>query len=94
MQVDQRNRLISQGQDVYMITADKTLDIKGLVQPRPVIVIEMTMDRLDQGQVLAVITNDASTREAVPALCARRGYALLETTVQGNRLQFTIQKKS
>jgi len=75
-----------------MITADKTLDIKGLVRPRPVIVIEMIMNRLDRGQVLAVITNDASTRDTVPELCARRGYELLETTVQGNRLRFTIQK--
>ncbi|MHB8843665.1 MAG: sulfurtransferase TusA family protein [Nitrospirota bacterium] len=76
-----------------MAQADKTLDIKGLVQPRPAIVIEMTMNQLGPGQVLSVITNDAAARESVAALCAQRGYALLETTVQDGAIQFTIQKK-
>ncbi len=79
---------------LLMAQADKTLDIKGLVQPRPAIVIEMTMNQLGPGQVLSVITNDAGARESVPALCARHGYALLETTVQGRTIYFTIQKCS
>ena len=77
-----------------MAQADKTLDIKGLVQPRPAIVIEKTMSQLGPGQVLSVITNDAGARESIPALCAERGYALLETTVQGGALRFTIQKRA
>jgi len=77
-----------------MAQADKTLDIKGLVQPRPTIVIETTMDQLDPGQVLSVITNDAGARESVPSLCAQRGYVLLETIVQGGTFRFTIQKRS
>ena len=77
-----------------MAHADKTLDIKGLVRPRPAIVIAMTMDQLEPGQVLSVITNDAAARETVPALCAERGYALLETTNEGGTLRFTIQKKT
>jgi TusA-related sulfurtransferase len=75
-----------------MVHADKTLDIKGLVQPRPVLVIETTMAKLDHGQILSVITNDAGTRESIPALCSHRGYILLETTVQGGAFYFTIQK--
>jgi len=86
------------GQAVYvqgllMAHADKTLDIIGLVEPRPAIVIEMTMGQLGPGQILSVITNDAAARESVQALCAERGYALLETTREGGTFHFTIQKK-
>lgn len=76
-----------------MAQADKTLDIKGLVEPRPAIVIEKTMNQLGPGQVLSVITNDTGARESIPALCAERGYALLEMTAQGGAICFTIQKR-
>lgn len=79
---------------LLMAHADKTLDIKGLVQPRPVIVIETTMNQLDPGQVLSVITNDAAARESVPVLCAQRGYALLEMKRVGGTFHFKIQKKT
>jgi TusA-related sulfurtransferase len=90
--MDQQNRLTAHGQDVLMVYADKTLDIKGLVQPRPAIVIEATMVKLGHGQILSVITNDAHARESIPALCSHRGYSILETTVQGGTFYFTIQK--
>jgi TusA-related sulfurtransferase len=91
--VEQQSGFAAYRQDSVMAHADKTLDIKGLVQPRPAIVIEMTMNQLDPGQVLSVITNDAGAKESVPALCTRRGYALLETSVEGGTFHFQIQKK-
>ncbi len=90
--MDRQNRLTAHGQGLVMVNADKTLDIKGLVQPRPAIVIETTMAKLDHGQILSVITNDAGAKESIPALCSHRGYTLLETTEQGGTLYFTIQK--
>ena len=84
----------SVGAGLIMAHADKTLDIKGLVEPRPAIVIEMTMDQLRPGQVLSVIANDAAARESVQALCAERGYVLLEMTRVGSTFHFTIQKRN
>jgi len=77
-----------------MAHADKTLDIKGLVQPRPAIVIERTMNQLGPGQVLSVITNDAASRESIETLCAERGYALLETAREGGTFHFMILKRN
>ena len=76
-----------------MAHADKTLDITGLVQPRQATVIKTIMDGLGPGQVLSVITNDATARESVQALCADRGYALLEATREGGTFHFTIRKQ-
>ena len=90
--VEQRNGEAVCSQSLLMAHADKTLDITGLVQPRPAIVIETTMGQLGPGQVLSVITNDAAARESVQALCAERGYALLETTREGGTFHFTIRK--
>ena len=81
-------------QVLLMVHADKTLDITGLVQPRQAVVIETTMDRLGPGQVLSVITNDATAREIVQALCAERGDALLDTTREGGAFHFTIRKQT
>jgi len=75
-----------------MVKADKTLDIQGLVHPRSRAVIEMTMDGLDPGQALNVITNDISTKESVPLLCSYHGYTLLEARGERGTYSFTIRK--
>lgn len=78
--------------DMSVLKIDKTLDIKGLVNPRPTIITEHTLREMNPGQVLRVITNDVSTKRSIPELCKGRGYKLLELQEEAGALCFIIQK--
>ena len=75
-----------------ILKTDKTLDIKGLVNPRPTIITDHTLKEMDAGQVLRVITNDVSAKRSIPELCQGRGYKLLELLEEAGTLYFIIQK--
>jgi TusA-related sulfurtransferase len=75
-----------------IVQSDKTLDITGLSGPRPTILTGLTLDDMRAGQVLQVITNEATTRQSIPELCRGRGYELLGVQEDGRTLCFTIRK--
>jgi len=71
---------------------DKTLDIRGLVCPRPKVVTERTLEKMGSGQSLQVITDDMSTRQSIPSFCESRGYEILAFRENMGILYFTIRK--
>jgi tRNA 2-thiouridine synthesizing protein A len=71
---------------------DKTLDVRGLVCPRPKVVTERTLEKMESGQSLCVITNDISTKQSIPSLCERLGYEILAISEEVGILYFTIRK--
>lgn len=71
---------------------DKTLDVRGLVCPRPKAVTECTLERMDSGQSLCVITDDMSTKQSIPSLCESLGYEILVFSEDAGVLYFTIRK--
>jgi TusA-related sulfurtransferase len=75
-----------------IVQTDKTLDIKGLSGPRPAILTGRTLDDMSPGQVLQVITNEATTRQSIPELCKGRGCEILDVREDGSTLCFTIRK--
>ena len=74
------------------VTVDKTLDIKGINSPRLQELTVNTMESMNSGQVLRVITDDASTRTIMPTLCNKCGYMLVETEEYDGALYYTIRK--
>lgn len=77
---------------LVMVKIDKTLDIKGLVCPRPKALTMKTLENMVPGQVLMVVTSDRSTKQSIPSLCASRGYKVLALAEDGGTIYFTIQK--
>ena len=74
------------------LTVDKTLDIRGLVCPRPKVVTERTLEKMGPGQSLQVITDDMSTRQSIPLFCESRRYEILALRENKGILYFTIRK--
>ncbi len=72
--------------------ADKTLDIKGLTDPRPKEVTKDVLNMMSKGRVLRVISDDAAARRTIALLCEYSGYSLLSTDEDGGVICFTIQK--
>jgi tRNA 2-thiouridine synthesizing protein A len=71
---------------------DKTLDVRGLVCPRPRVITERTLAKMESGQSLCVITNDMNTKQSIPSLCESLGCEILAFSEDGGVLYFTIRK--
>jgi tRNA 2-thiouridine synthesizing protein A len=72
--------------------ADKNLDLRNELCPRPMIMVMSTIKTLSKGQVLCVDTTDPTTKQAIPKLCERAGFTLLEMTEEGDLIRFCIRK--
>ncbi len=71
---------------------DKILDVKGLLCPVPTVMTGKTLQEMDKGKLLQVITNDVTTRDSIPSLCTQEGYKLLDVKEKDGLLYFTIRK--
>ncbi len=60
-----------------MIRPDKTLDVTGLLSPRPETITGNTLSAMEPGCVLTVITTDAAATRELRLLCERLGHTLL-----------------
>jgi len=75
-----------------MIQTDKTLDIKGLAGLRAETLTWNTLNTMDPGQVLTVVTTDRSAREKLMRLCEHLGCTLLSLREEGGTLCVQIRK--
>ena len=72
--------------------AEKEIDLTNELCPRPMIMVMSTIKTLDKGDLLKVKTTDPTTKEAIPKLCERAGFTLLEMTEEKGEIFFSIRK--
>ncbi len=77
-----------------MLKMDKTLDIQGVTNPTAWIMTKQTLDAMESGQVLRVVTDNRQTALCVMTLCERLGCGLPERSEDNGRLVLTIRKQS
>ena len=71
---------------------DKILDVQGLPCPTPTIMTGNTLKDMQKGKTLQVITNDMTTKESIPSLCAKEGYELLEIREENGLIYYFVSK--
>jgi tRNA 2-thiouridine synthesizing protein A len=76
------------------IAVAMTLDCTGLSCPMPILKTKKAMDTLQPGQVLKMIATDPGSVPDINAWTRKTGNALLETTQEGGKYVFYLQKKS
>lgn len=75
------------------LTADQTLDARGLLCPEPVMMLHKAVRQLQAGQVLQVLATDPSTQRDIPKFCTFLEHSLLHCTEQGGEFNYWIRKK-
>jgi tRNA 2-thiouridine synthesizing protein A len=71
---------------------DKCLDLRREICPRPLILTMSTIKTLVKGEILRVEATDETMRKAIPKLCERAGFELLEVTEGDGFIRFRIRK--
>jgi tRNA 2-thiouridine synthesizing protein A len=76
------------------IKPDKTIDLKGLNCPIPVIKTKKAIESIEKGQVILVEITDAGSKSDIPALLRRTGNELIEMKEEAGVFKFLIRKAS
>lgn len=73
-------------------TADKTLDARGLSCPMPSVKTALTLEAMDQGQTLLVLTDDPVSRKDLPLWAESTGNTLLGLEEEGATIKIYLKK--
>ncbi|KGP72350.1 sulfurtransferase TusA family protein [Pontibacillus yanchengensis] len=71
---------------------DKTLDVKGLACPMPLVQTKKAIGELEANQVLEVVTTDAGAKADLAAWSKSSGHELLDQKEDDGVFTFYIQK--
>jgi tRNA 2-thiouridine synthesizing protein A len=74
------------------LTADRTLDCKGMLCPMPIVKLAKLIKELDAGQVLLMEATDPGSVPDVEAWSKNTGNPVLAHDKIGNVMRFWIQK--
>ena len=76
------------------ITITNTLDAVGLRCPEPVMMLRMTIRKMQRGERLLVLADDHSTTRDVPSFCRFMEHKLVASQTVNIPYQYVIEKAS
>ena len=75
------------------IKVDKSLDLKGLACPMPVVKVSKGIKEVEIGQIIEAITTDPGSLTYFPAWARTSGNEILKSEQDGNEIKFYIERK-
>jgi tRNA 2-thiouridine synthesizing protein A len=74
------------------IKVDKTMDLKGLPCPQPVIKVSRGIKEIQVGQILEAVTTDPGSLADFPAWARTSGNEILKTEQESGTIKFWIKR--
>ncbi len=74
------------------MNSTKSLDVKGLACPMPIVRTKKAMDTMKSGEILEVLVTDKGALNDIPAWANSVGNKVIEQKVEADVLTFYIQK--
>ncbi|UVK76669.1 MAG: sulfur transfer protein TusA [Sodalis sp. Fse] len=71
---------------------DRTLDVRGLRCPEPVMMIRKTIRLMTKGQILLIIADDPTTIRDIPDFCRFMEHTLLAQTTKYLPYRYLLRK--
>lgn len=76
------------------ITVTKTMDLKGLACPMPVVKVSKGIKEVAIGEVLKAVTTDPGSLTDFPAWARTSGNEIVKSEQDGSEINFYIKRKS
>jgi len=74
------------------ISADRTLDAKGLSCPMPLLRTKKEIDKIESGQILEILGTDPGSRNDLPGWCERSGHEYMGEKEDDGFIRFYNKK--
>jgi len=75
------------------IKVEKSMDLKGLACPMPVVKVSKGIKEIEIGQVLEAVTTDPGSLSDFPAWAKTSGHEILKSEKDGTEFTFYIERK-
>lgn len=69
-----------------------TLDVCGYVCPHPQLYTKKSLDKIEEGDTLEVIFDNASSGETITQMCSNDGHEILENRQEAGKFIIRIEK--
>lgn len=76
------------------IQITKTMDLKGMPCPMPVVKVSKGIKEVEVGQIIEAITTDPGSLSDFPAWARTSGNEILKTEQDGKTIKFYIRRKA
>jgi tRNA 2-thiouridine synthesizing protein A len=76
------------------IKVEKTMDLKGMPCPMPVVKVSKGIKEVEVGQVIEAISTDPGSLADFPAWARTSGNEILKTDQDGDTIKFYIKRKA
>ncbi len=73
-------------------TISKTLDLKGLLCPMPVVKMAKAIKEIEVGQVIEAFATDPGVMADIPAWCRTTGNELVSLEKQEKQFRFVVRR--
>lgn len=73
-------------------TVAKSLDVKGVLCPIPVLKAKQAISQVAPGAVLEIIATDPAAKEDIPAWSRRAGHHLLSMQEENKTIKFYVRR--
>jgi len=80
--------------DEFFADADQLLDTLGLRCPEPVMMIRLTIRKMQAGETLLVVADDPATTRDVPAFCRFMDHTLIASNTQQPPYRYLLKKNA
>ena len=74
------------------IKADKTMDLKGLPCPMPIVKVSKGIKEIEIGQIIEAISTDPGSLTDFPAWARTSGNEIVKTEQDGSEIKFFIKR--
>ncbi len=74
------------------VKPSKTLDVRGLMCPMPVVRLSKAINEIGIGEVLEVLVTDPGALADIPAWARKTGNEVLKVDQEGNVIKFYIKR--
>jgi TusA-related sulfurtransferase len=74
------------------IKPEKTLDVRGLFCPMPIVKLSKEIGSLSSGAILEVLATDPGTLTDIPAWSRKTGNEILDTIREDKVIKFYVRK--
>lgn len=91
-ELDKSEKGISFKADSFLSSADGALDACGLSCPLPLLKAKQGLNRLEAGQVFALVCSDAGSVRDFKVFCEQSGNELLESIEDEGKFYYRLKK--
>ena len=75
------------------ITADETLDCRGLACPMPLLKTKKAINKMSSGQILEILGTDPGSRNDLPSFAKKSGHEFLGEKEDDGYIRFYMKVK-